>query len=160
MVISLTATSEEEVLFRVYKYGLTPTVEPNISSETIPYFRTRLLKSSDSSTPRVELVEMGPNIDFAVGRNKFATHDYFKSALEKPREVKVCCLRCQNVGQRLWVVFQSKPKNKNVSHDVFGTKVARIHVGRQQLDDIPTRRVRALKKKIEGAKSSRMMEEE
>jgi len=122
MVISLTATSEEEVLFRVYK--------------------TRLLKSSDSTTPRVELIEMGPNIDFAVGRNKFATHDYFKSALEKPREVK------------------AKPKNKNVSHDVFGTKVARIHVGRQQLDDIPTRRVRALKKKIEGAKSTRIMEEE
>jgi ribosome production factor 2 len=106
LVISLTATAEDEILFRVY--------------------RTQL-KKSGTATPRVELVEMGPSIDFAVHRKKLASEDFYKSALRKPKELMV------------------KPR-KNISRDVFGTQLARIHVGRQETDKIQTRRVKALKR--------------
>jgi hypothetical protein len=39
------------------------------------------------------------------------------------------------------------PKDKNTKFDNFGNKVAKIHTGKQQLDDIQTRKVKALKRK-------------
>jgi ribosome production factor 2 len=35
---------------------------------------------------------------------------------------------------------------KNTSQDVFGTKLGRIHVGKQNVDTIQTRKVKALRK--------------
>ncbi|KAI1726257.1 brix domain-containing protein [Ditylenchus destructor] len=106
LIISLTAVSTEEILFRVY--------------------RTQL-KKSGGQTPRVELVEIGPSIDFAIVRKKLASDDFFKSALKKPKELHV------------------KPR-KNISRDVFGTQLARIHVGRQQPETIKTRKMKVFKK--------------
>jgi len=106
LVITLTAIAEDQILFRVYKTQL---------------------KKSGTKTPRVELIEMGPSIDFTVHRKKLASDDLFKSALKQPQELKV------------------KPR-KNISRDVFGTQLARIHVGRQQADTIQTRKLKALKK--------------
>ena len=94
---------------------------------------------------------MGPMIDFSVGRTKLASEDLYKSAMAKPKELKV-------IGF-LFIHFTStnpsthvkvKPRNKNVSHDVFGSKVAQIHVGRQKANTIPTRKVRALKRGQDG----------
>jgi ribosome production factor 2 len=34
---------------------------------------------------------------------------------------------------------------KNISQDVFGSKVAKIHTGRQQVEGIQTRKVKALR---------------
>lgn len=34
---------------------------------------------------------------------------------------------------------------KNIATDVFGTKTLKIHLGKQQADDIQTRKVKALK---------------
>uniref|UniRef100_A0A915CN80 Ribosome production factor 2 homolog n=1 Tax=Ditylenchus dipsaci TaxID=166011 RepID=A0A915CN80_9BILA len=106
LIISLTASAENKIHLRVY--------------------RTQL-KKSGGKTPRVELVEIGPSIDFSVDRTKLASEDLFKSALFKPKELMV------------------KPR-KNISRDVFGTQHARIHVGRQHPDTIQTRKLKAFKK--------------
>jgi len=106
LIIALTATSPDEITLRVYRSQL---------------------KKSGTDMPRVELIEMGPRIDFGVDRKKLASEDLLKSAMKKPKEL------------------QQKPR-KNISHDVFGTKLARIHVGRQQADEIKTRKVKALRR--------------
>jgi len=107
MVISLTAISEKEIQLRVYR---------------------TVLKKSGTKTPRVELIEKGPMLDFSVGRTKLASDDLLRAAMKKPKELTV------------------KPRNKNISHDVFGSKVAQIHLGRQKAHSIPVRKVRALKR--------------
>lgn len=66
-VISVTATQEGKIFFRVYVIQL---------------------KKSGSKLPRVELEEMGPSIDFEIRRTKFAAKDVLKEALKIPRTVK------------------------------------------------------------------------
>lgn len=105
IVISLTAV-EKTLLFRVYK---------------------ACLKKSGTTTPRIELLEIGPRITFSVQRTKLATDSLFKSALKQPKQLTV-------------------KKRKNMSTDVFGTKLGRIHVGKQSLDGFQTRKVKALRK--------------
>jgi len=104
-IITFTAV-ENKLLFRVY--------------------RTQLKKSA-TKTPRVELVECGPSIDFALDRKQLASDSLYKTATKVPAQLRI------------------KPK-KNVSQDVFGTTHARIHLGRQDVGRIQTRKVKALKK--------------
>lgn len=51
-------------------------------------FRTALKKSA-TNTPRVELVEIGPSIDFVIDRTRLASENLFKTALRKPKQLKV-----------------------------------------------------------------------
>ncbi|CAJ0930078.1 unnamed protein product, partial [Mesorhabditis belari] len=111
-VISLTCV-ESKILLRVY--------------------RTQL-KKSESNLPRVELVEMGPSVDFQVRRTKLASDQLFKQACKQPKQL------------------QQKPR-KNTSQDVFGNKLARVHIGKQDVAEIQLRKVKALKKMPEGMDS-------
>jgi len=106
LVVCLTAISDKKMLLRTY--------------------RSELKKEVGSQYPKVELVEMGPNIDFSLGRNKLASDSLFKTSLKKP-------------------VFQMPSGKKKVHPDDFGNRVAQIHTGRQQTDAIQTRKVKALK---------------
>jgi len=85
-----------------------------------------LLKKSGTRLPRVELLEIGPRMDLSLRRTKFASDDLFRRSLRQPKEAKI-------------------RKRKNVDEDVFGTKMGRIHVGKQDLGKIQTRKLRALK---------------
>ncbi|KAF7633438.1 Brix domain-containing protein [Meloidogyne graminicola] len=109
LVIALTALDEHKIIFRVY--------------------RTILKRSPNSENPKVELVELGPQIDFRLDRTKLASDELFTTALKKPKPES------------------TKPKDKNTKFDVFGNKVAKVHTGRQQLDGIQTRKVKALKRR-------------
>ncbi|VDD94751.1 unnamed protein product [Enterobius vermicularis] len=105
LVVSLTSVGDH-LLFRVYR---------------------TCLKRSASTFPRVELLEIGPRIDFTLQRTKLASDSLFKLALKQPKEIKA-------------------KKAKNTSMDIFGTKLGRIHVGRQDLNSLQTRKMKALKK--------------
>jgi len=105
MVIALTAT-EDRIFMRTYR---------------------SVLKKSDSTTPRVELIEVGPSADFALNRDKFASDNLMKKAMKQPKQL--------NVKMR-----------KNTSLNAFGTKHGRIHLGRQNVHGIQTRKVKALRK--------------
>lgn len=104
-LISLTA-HEKNLLFRVYRI---------------------CLKKSSNTNPRVELVEIGPRIDFSVQRTKLASESLFKTALKQPKQLKA-------------------KARKNTSVDLFGSKLGRIHVGKQNLDNLQTRKTKALRK--------------
>uniref|UniRef100_A0A1B6K4S0 Ribosome production factor 2 homolog n=1 Tax=Homalodisca liturata TaxID=320908 RepID=A0A1B6K4S0_9HEMI len=87
------------------------------------------LKKAGGKTPRVELEEIGPSVDFKLRRTKLASDDLFKLACKKPKSLKV-------------------KKVKNVTHDAFGTKLGRIHMTRQDVNKLQTRKMKGLKKSI------------
>jgi len=89
-------------------------------------YRTNL-KKSGTRIPRVELAEVGPCMDLVLGRNKLASDDLWKTALKQPAQLRA-------------------KKTKNVSQDVFGSKLARVHVGRQNIHSLQTRKMKALKR--------------
>lgn len=105
-VLSFTLTEDNQILLRSYKI---------------------LLKKSGLKTPRIELNEIGPSIDFSVRRTKIASEDLYKLSRKQPRQLKVI-------------------RKKNISRDQLGNTHGRIHVGKQNIGKVQTRKVRALKK--------------
>jgi len=85
------------------------------------------LKKSGIKLPIIDLEECGPSIDFTVRRVKFASRDLLAQATKVPREIQ-------------------PKKVKNVSADFRG-KIGTVHKGKQELQKIQTRKVKALKKK-------------
>jgi ribosome production factor 2 len=49
-------------------------------------------KKSGQKLPRVELEEMGPRIDFRIGRTQFAEEGILKEALKKGKTSEVCAI--------------------------------------------------------------------
>jgi len=90
-------------------------------------YRT-LLKKSGCRTPRIELEEIGPSFDFALRRTHFASDDLYKSAHKQAKNLK-------------------PKKKKNISHNVFGTKFGRLHMQKQDLSKLQTRKMKGLKKR-------------
>ncbi|CAI9570391.1 unnamed protein product [Staurois parvus] len=86
-----------------------------------------LMKKSGCRTPRIELEEMGPSFDFVMRRTHLAD-DLYKLTMKRPK------------------ALQGK-KKKNISHDTFDTKYGRIHMQKQDLGKLQTRKVKALKKR-------------
>ncbi|KAG9235035.1 Brix domain-containing protein [Amylocarpus encephaloides] len=84
-------------------------------------------KRSGQKLPRVEVEEMGPRMDFRVGRMKEAEESMMKEALRKSR------------------TSTERPK-KNISTDVVGDKMGRIHLGKQDLKELQTRKMKGLKR--------------
>lgn len=84
-------------------------------------------KRSGQRLPRVEVEEIGPRMDFRVGRMKEADESMLKEAMRKPRGLE----------QRT---------KKNVTTDLLGDKIGRVHVGKQDLGDMQTRKMKGLKR--------------
>ncbi|CAH0390353.1 unnamed protein product [Bemisia tabaci] len=94
------------------------------------------LKKSGSRIPRVELEEIGPAVDFRIGRKKLATEDLFKSACKQPTSI------------------DPKPK-KNIRTDAFGSKLGRVHMTKQDVNSLQTRKMKGLKKSYAERKEQR-----
>jgi len=90
-----------------------------------------LLKKSGSRTPRVELDEMGPSLDLVLRRTKIASDDLYKRACRVPKATKT-------------------KKVKNKSRDQLGTEHGRIHMTKQDLGKLQTRKMKGLKKRPAG----------
>ncbi|XP_042234809.1 ribosome production factor 2 homolog [Homarus americanus] len=86
-----------------------------------------LLKKSGTRIPRVELEEIGPSMTLQIRRNKFASEDLMKRACRQPKQLKA-------------------NKVKNVSKNVFGTKLGRVHMTKQDMGKLQTRKMKGLKK--------------
>ncbi|OBT47884.1 hypothetical protein VE00_01566 [Pseudogymnoascus sp. WSF 3629] len=84
-------------------------------------------KKSGQKLPRVEVEEMGPRMDFRIGRMKDAEEAMLKEAMRKARTTL------------------ERPK-KNISTDIVGDKVGRIHLGKQDLGELQTRKMKGLKR--------------
>merc|ERR1712150_207404 len=74
---------------------------------------------SGSRLPRVEIQEIGPRFTLEIDRTKDPERERWKQAIKVPKEVK-------------------PKKVKNVSSDSMGKKRGRIHMGKQDFDQIHT----------------------
>lgn len=99
-------------------------------------YRVLMLKSA-TNVPRIELLEMGPSIDFRVDRTKIASDSLFKAACKKPKALLT-------------------KRRKNVSEDVLGNQLARVHIGKQNTRAIQIRKVKALKKSREESSAAQI----
>lgn len=84
-------------------------------------------KRSGQKLPRVEVEEMGPRMDFNLGRELFPDADMLKEALKKPKGM------------------EARTK-KNVDTDIMGDKTGKIHVGKQDFGNLQTRKMKGLKR--------------
>ena len=93
-------------------------------------YMLRTTRVQGTRLPRVDVEEMGPRADFRLGREQFAEEGRWKEAMKRPKE--------KGVG--------AGKKNKNVEADLVGDKMGRIHVGKQDLSGLQTRKMRGLKR--------------
>ncbi|XP_069128652.1 ribosome production factor 2 homolog [Argopecten irradians] len=98
------------------------------------------MKKSGSKIPRVELEDMGPSLDLVIRRTKLASDDLFKRSLRQPKTAK-------------------PRKTKNISRNAFGSKLGRIHMDKQDLGKLQTRKMKGLKKP-KGTKKTTAQSEE
>ena len=92
------------------------------------WYRVKTLRSNTPKVPRVELDQIGPSFDFRVGRFKFADSEIMKAAMKhgrRPNEAR---------------------SKKNIETDIMGDKLGRIHLGRQDLNELQTRKMKGLKR--------------
>ncbi|KAJ8141944.1 hypothetical protein OXX80_002886 [Metschnikowia pulcherrima] len=117
--------------------------DPNSSTLPLLHFRVYKLKSfrSGQKIPRVEVDEIGPRFDFKIGRRITPAPEVEKDALTKPKQL------------------QAKVK-KNVTTDFMGDKVAKIHVGDQDLSKMQTRKMKGLKAKYDQVDDAEFDEED
>lgn len=118
-VISLTVQGDFQdgeqlpnVLFRVYK------------------LRTYRSEQGGKKLPRVELDEVGPRLDFKIGRIHTPSPEMVKEAHKKAKQLEVKVA-------------------KNVEIDIMGDKIGRVHVGKQDLGQLQTRKMKGLKAKFD-----------
>lgn len=101
-----------------------------------------ITKKSGQKLPRVELEEMGPRMDFRVGRIQEADDSVMREALKKPKQLT--------------------PKTKkNIEIDPMGDKIGKVHVGKQDLSQLQTRKMKGLKRGRDeiGLEDERLLEE-
>jgi ribosome production factor 2 len=84
-------------------------------------------KRSGQKLPRIEVEEMGPRLDFSLGREMFPDPDMLKEAMKKPK------------GN------EARTK-KNIDTDAMGDKTGKIHMSKQDFGNLQTRKMKGLKR--------------
>ncbi|KAM6498761.1 Brix domain containing protein [Amanita muscaria] len=95
-------------------------------------FTVKLL-ASGTRIPRVELTPMGPFLDLSLRRFREADPEMLKQAMKRPKVTK------QDVEKGLG------QKKKNMEVDEMGDLRGRIHLGKQDLSKLQTRKMKGLK---------------
>ncbi|KAG6820954.1 hypothetical protein H0H93_009190 [Arthromyces matolae] len=95
-------------------------------------YTTRLL-SSGTRIPRVELISMGPNLDLSLRRHKPADPELLKHAMKRPK------LKKTDIESGLG------KKRKNLEVDEMGDLRGRVHIAKQDLNKLQTRKMKGLK---------------
>ncbi|KAG9014634.1 rRNA-binding ribosome biosynthesis protein rpf2 [Tulasnella sp. JGI-2019a] len=111
------------------------TTEPDTTPLPLIHIRcyTVRLLASGVRTPRAELVPMGPSLDLTLRRHQYADEEIWKRAMKRPKLAKGDIEK--GLGK----------KEKNMEVDEMGDVRARIHVGKQNLDKLQTRKMKGLK---------------
>eukprot|EP00052_Salpingoeca_macrocollata_P025440 m.231827 g.231827 ORF g.231827 m.231827 type:complete len:321 (+) comp22434_c0_seq2:2048-3010(+) len=106
-----------------------------ISSTSVLLRHYRIaLKRSGTRLPLVQLEEIGPAVDLELRRSHFPSLELKKEALKIPKELK-------------------PKKVKNIEYTALGDKAGRVHMTKQDLKELETRKVKGLKRKKTGEAS-------
>lgn len=92
------------------------------------WYRVRTVRSSTPKVPRVELDQIGPSLDFRIGRFRFADPNVLSEAMKHAKRAN-----------------EARTK-KNVETDLMGDKLGRVHLGKQDLSQLQTRKMKGLKR--------------
>jgi ribosome production factor 2 len=116
---------------------LVPNTPSDSTSSTLPKihirtYTTRLL-SSGTRIPRVELTPMGPHLDLVLRRHQAPDPELLKQALRRPK------LKKTDIEKGLG------KKRKNMEVDEMGDLRGRVHVAKQDLGKLQTRKMKGLK---------------
>ncbi|CEI64940.1 hypothetical protein FVEN_g3436 [Fusarium venenatum] len=84
-------------------------------------------KRSGQRLPRVEVEEIGPRMDFRIGRVREPDESMLKEALKTPRGLE-------------------ERTKKNITTDSMGDKIGRVHLGKQDLSELQLRKMKGLKR--------------
>ena len=107
------------------------------------------LVPSGTRVPRVALTEMGPRLDLSLRRWQEADPEMLKAAMRRPKLKKTDVEK--GLGKR----------KKNVEVDEMGDVRGRVHVARQDLGKLQTRKMKGLKSRLDGdAEAARGSDEE
>jgi ribosome production factor 2 len=129
------------------QYMVSISARDTVDGEAKPMIHLRVYliktKKSGQRLPRVEVEEMGPRMDFRICRMKEPDESMLKDAMKKARTT------------------QERPK-KNIQTDIVGDKIGRIHLGKQDLKELQTRKMKGLKRSrgVADADGDDMMEED
>ena len=88
-------------------------------------------KAPGSKTPYAEVHEVGPRLDLRIGRIKEPDSQAWKESMKKAKE-------------------QREKIKKNIETDIMGDKLGRIHIGKQDLSALQTRKMKGLKRGRDG----------
>ena len=99
------------------------------ASKPVLHLRVYLIrtKRSGQRLPRVELEEHGPRMDFRLGRMQEPDEAMLKEAMRKAKTTE-------------------ERTKKNISTDIMGDKIGRIHTGKLDLSQLQTRKMKGLKR--------------
>lgn len=135
----------------------TATVIPGVTetaddSKNLPKIHIRTytvdLTSSGTRIPRVELVPMGPSFDLTLRRHQQPDPELWKQAMKRPK------LKKQDIEQGLG------KRKKNLEVDEMGDLRGHLHVGKQDLSKLQTRKMKGLKKPRDSGRDDEDDEEE
>ena len=76
-------------------------------------------KRSGSQVPKVEVEEMGPRIDFKVGRYREAEKEVMKQAMKRSRVMEVSALQPQTTGSRRVLTMSYRLNRKKMSRRIL-----------------------------------------
>ena len=119
--VLMIATGEQDSSLGAEEVGNKPVIH-------LRWYKVKTLRSTSPKIPRVELDPIGPSFDFRVGRIREADTSVMKEAMKHGRR-------------------PNEPKSmKNVEMDLVGDKIGRVHLGRQDLSQLQTRKMKGLKR--------------
>lgn len=87
----------------------------------------QLKKDPNSATPVPYLESCGPDLDMRLGRTQWAEPDLYKAARQQPAQLK-------------------RKKVKNQSTNLFGERIGRLHLAKQNVEHMGGRKVKALRR--------------
>lgn len=91
-------------------------------------YKLKTFKSAQPKLPRVEIDEIGPRLNFKIGRVQEPSEELVKEAMEEIKQAK---------------------SRKNVETDQMGDQIANVHVGKQDLSKLQTRKMKGLKSRYD-----------
>jgi ribosome production factor 2 len=132
--------SDNKELAELYAAGAAQTREgsssiDNSAAGRTVYFRVYAPRPSGRSAggaPTMELVEVGPSFDFVLRRRQPADSARLAASLKRPKTAAE-----KNT--------QGKTKRKNVETDDMGDMIGRVHMEKQDLGKLQTRKMKGLK---------------
>ncbi|KAI0692046.1 Brix domain-containing protein [Cytidiella melzeri] len=111
-----------------------PSTSTELPKVHVRAYTTRFL-SSGTRIPRVELTPMGPSVDLVLRRHQDPDPELMKQALKRPK------LKKQDIEKGLG----NKKETKNMEVDEMGDLRGRVHIARQDLGKLQTRKMKGLK---------------